>query len=262
MLQTKYREQIFHQTKKQLIRKLHQQVYPTTHVSLISQVRSSEPAISEQVHQYLDDIIPQCQLNEFNGSKDQVSAYMSPETNRLVDDLYPDALLSIINQLKLVLPNNKSDLFQDREKFGETHHNLAVLRGQILNHEVGQADFWVGCDVAVLPCIQNDLVERNFYQVSTNGNQLLARHVGWLYRKLLVALEAHINHISKYTIYYRLTEAVDQQLKKGVLDTITILLAVMDAAEAYCEESRDEAFQHFDRRQAQLAATEQFISGT
>jgi hypothetical protein len=257
LLKEKHKKIILDHATKALTKELDKKLSPIK-ISILPQKRSISSSVSSYILNKIDEAIPQCNLTEFTGSNDEISAYIRDEPKRLVDDISPKLFDMAVDELKKELPLMKQQLAENRQPLESCDQSIKSLRNQIETNTVGRQPAWAGADVYIGATQRSDLEQRGFYSVITN-DAVLAENISWVLRRLNQIMSPYLDHQIKYQYYGELAEAVDRKLKLGDVPTEDVLMAVIDASESLRNEWHELTLKHFDKQQSELEAIETFI---
>ena len=163
-----------------------------------------------------------------------------------------------VQMLREELPSMRRELEEDLLPLNSCDENMNQLKSRIESNDIGKQPAWAGARVYIGSSRRNDLEERGFFCVITK-DVALVENVAWLFCELRDSMRAYLNYLNKYEFYGVLAEVVGKLLQKGVADTVTILLAVFEAAQAFRSNSHDGVVRYFDRRQEHLMTSQLFI---
>ena len=257
MLKQKHKQIIQQQATKVLTKKTHQCLSPVK-LSLLPHSPSASPKISQNILSNIDEAISQSKLNEFSGSNNEISHFIRDESTRIAEDLHPIIFDQAVQMLREDLPSMRRKLEEDLLPFDSCDENMMKLRKRLEANSIGRQQPWAGARVYIGTSHRSDLEQRGFYSVITK-DEALAENVAWLFCQLRDSMRSYLNYLNKYEFYGVLAEVVGKLLQKGVADTMTILLAVFEAAQAFRSNSHDGVVRYFDRRQEYLVTSQQFI---
>ena len=260
MLSNKYRQKIHSQVIKNISKKLHSEVYPVTRVSFIVGIKSAEPCISNVISSKIENIVLNSKLLPFEGSKDEISGYMQSESRRITQELYPEILYRFVSQLKKALPDLKRKFQVEFQPLKDVSYHMEGLRQCLLKGESGYASYFIGADVAVLPYFREDLAKSDFYQVSTNGDTVLAKQVAGVMVSLRDILSPYLDFQNKYVFYKQLVVAIEEQIEKPSFHKRDVYLAIWEAADRFRQEGQQSTEDYFEGCNQHLKMMEEFVS--
>ena len=99
---------------------------------------------------------------------------------------------------------------------------------------------------------------RDFKQVSTNGEIVLAKQISWVMPEIRDILSGYIDFQNKYQFYGEIADAVQRQLQMPYVNHKDVFIAVVNAAEKFRNEWRESTEKYFERRQILLEVMERF----